>query len=75
MSKVRKVACPASPLGSMHHCTYDIASGIWKCYRCGIGGTTQGFAHLNELEAERHRLASELDIRTFELELATRGAA
>ena len=70
---IRQVACPASPLGGLHKCAYHIDRGIWKCYSCGIGGTTAGFAHLNDLEAERHRLAIELEHLTFELELATGG--
>ncbi len=68
---IRQVACPASPLGELHMCVYEIDRGVWKCRTCGLGGTTSGFARLNDLEAERHRLATELDIRTFELELET----
>ena len=73
-TSVCEVACPASPLGEIHIAVYDTANGIWKCYQCQIGGTGDGFAHLNSLEAERHRLAIELDIKKFELELAARGA-
>ena len=72
---IRQTACPASFLGELHHCQYDTERGVWKCFTCGIGGNTSGFAKLSELEADLYRLQNEVEIARFELELVGRRAA
>jgi hypothetical protein len=69
---VIEVACPASPQGDLHMCLYAVSAGRWKCNTCGLAGDSEGYAHLNSLEAERHHLAIELEIREFEFEIAAR---
>ena len=66
----KMVACPGSALGKYHECLYNLSTGIWKCEECGLAGNTNGYAQLNSLEAERHRLAIELDIKEYEQKLA-----
>ena len=74
-ANIKPVACPGSSLGEMHNAVYDLASGRWRCGRCGLAGDVNGFTRLNALEAERHRLANELEIMRFEQELAERESA